>query len=166
MSTPTSKMEFRQAMRTLVSTVTVISAAGNNRRQAMTATSVGSLSLDPPAIYVSVNQATGLHDLLVQGFPFCLNVLSAEQQAVADACSRPPTGDQRFKIDRWSLRDGTPYLTSAACNIFCELGPSMDYATHTLFVGQVSAVVVNERSGVLLYGGGQYLTGSAVNRLI
>lgn len=156
MNTLTSQQDFRQAMRSLVSTVTVISAAGDDRRQAMTATSVGSLSLEPPALYVSVNRITGLHDLLVRGAPFCLNVLNAGQQPVADACSRPPTGDHRFNIGQWAVQDQTPYLADAVCNVFCTVGPSMDYATHTLFVGEVSRILINAETPVLLYGEGKY----------
>ena len=50
------KKSYINAMRGVTSTVSIISAKSDGERHAMTATSVTSLSLDPPAMLVCVNK--------------------------------------------------------------------------------------------------------------
>ena len=56
------KREFLETMRGITSTVTVISAKNNSLQQAMTATSVASLSLEPPAMLVCINHEASIHE--------------------------------------------------------------------------------------------------------
>jgi flavin reductase (DIM6/NTAB) family NADH-FMN oxidoreductase RutF len=53
--------DFRKAMRTLASAVSIVSTAHDDRRFGMTATAVCSLSMQPPTLLVCVNQSTSLH---------------------------------------------------------------------------------------------------------
>ena len=52
---------FIQAMRGIAATVSVISSRDNLDKQAMTATSVASLSLEPPSMLVCVNKESSIH---------------------------------------------------------------------------------------------------------
>ena len=56
--------DFLIAMRSITSTVNVISAKLNHERHAMTATSVTSLSLSPPAMIICVNKEASIHNIL------------------------------------------------------------------------------------------------------
>ena len=67
---------FLTSMRGVTSTVTVISAYTNQERHAMTATSVTSLSLNPPSMLVCVNKEASIHKILGKGSSFCINILS------------------------------------------------------------------------------------------
>ena len=58
------KNEFIQAMRGITSTVTVVSAKNGSDQQAMTATSVASLSLEPPSMLVCINHEASIHQVL------------------------------------------------------------------------------------------------------
>ena len=71
--------DFRKAMRTLASAVTIVSTAHNDRRFGMTATAVCSLSIQPPTLLVCVNQSTSLHHPLLSAGRFCINILHADQ---------------------------------------------------------------------------------------
>ena len=55
------KKNFLNSMRGITSTVNVISATDEGHRHAMTATSVTSLSLDPPSMLVCINKDASLH---------------------------------------------------------------------------------------------------------
>src|SRR6516164_620566 len=66
--------DFRKAMRTLASAVSIVSTAYDNRRFGMTATAVCSLSMQPPTILVCVNQLTSLHHPLLSAGRFCINI--------------------------------------------------------------------------------------------
>ena len=46
----------------------------------MTATSVTSLSLNPPSMLVCVNKEASIHKILDKGSSFCINVLSNSQK--------------------------------------------------------------------------------------
>ena len=81
------KKEFLQAMRGITSTVTVVSAKDGKNKQAMTATSVTSLSLDPPTMLVCINHEASIHELINEGLGFCINILSLGQKNLADICS-------------------------------------------------------------------------------
>jgi len=69
-----AKKEFLQAMRGIISTVTVVSAKNGENKQAMTATSVASLSLDPPSMLVCINREASIHEVMKEGLGFCINI--------------------------------------------------------------------------------------------
>ena len=68
------KKSYINAMRSVTSTVSIISAKEDGERHAMTATSVTSLSLDPPAMLVCVNKDASIHNIINYG-PVIDNVM-------------------------------------------------------------------------------------------
>lgn len=146
------------AMRGLASSVTVISAADRQgSRNAMTATSPTSLSMDPPAMLVCVSRTTSFHPLLAQGRDFCINILRREQQAIAQLCSSRAKGEDRFAEGNWSAgRSGTPYLTDAQAAIICQVDRLVPYGTHDIVIGNVLEVHLTEPSDPLIYAQGGY----------
>jgi len=79
--------EFLRAMRGITSTVTVVSAKDGENKHAMTATSVVSLSLDPPTMLVCINHEASIHNVMKKGLGFCINILSVGQEDLANICS-------------------------------------------------------------------------------
>ena len=62
------KEQFLNAMRFLASSVSVVAAKDSNGKlYAMTASSVTSLTVEPPAILVCVNKGASIHDVLTPG---------------------------------------------------------------------------------------------------
>ena len=57
---------FRDAMRRMASTVTIITATDFGRHHGMTVTAVTSVSMDPPSLLVCLNNRTRLHDIMGQ----------------------------------------------------------------------------------------------------
>ena len=55
---------FREAMRRLAGTVTVVTVDNNGERHGTTATAVTSLSMSPPSLLVCFNRDSRLHGLL------------------------------------------------------------------------------------------------------
>jgi hypothetical protein len=80
--------DFRKAMRTLASAVSIVSTAYDNRRFGMTATAVCSLSMQPPTLLVCINQSTSLHHPLLSAGRFCINILHADQDELARTFGR------------------------------------------------------------------------------
>ena len=133
--------QMRLAMRRLaasVSIVTTIDAQGQHR--AMTATSVTSLSLDPPALLVCVNRWAEVYSPLKHGQAFCVTILNHEQQALAEQCSRNTVAPETLTVSPWALTaGGLAYLPEAQAALVCHNDRSIDYGTHGVFIGPNTA---------------------------
>lgn len=156
MSLHTLQEDFTDAMRLYTATVNVISTQHLGLKQAMTATSVASLSLEPPSMLVSVNKEASIHDILGKDRPFCVNVLSAKQEDLAVLCSSEEE-EERFGKGNWSFYKDIPYNSDSVVNIFCDCFDSFSQNTHTVFFGEVTKVIKSEDSVPLLYRDGRYI---------
>jgi len=150
--------EFKRAMRRLASTVTIISTADvNGNRHGMTATAVSSLAMDPPSLLICVNHSASIHGPLVGRGRFCVNVLTTEHEDLVSAFSGRLKGDARFEVGQWRNEGegGMPYLEGAQCNLFCEVETVVPYATHSIVIGRVDAVRVEEGIRPLIFADGK-----------
>ena len=76
--------DFRGAMRQLTGGVSVITAGHGSDISGMTVTSVSSLSVDPPALIVSINRSASSWPLLKRYGCFGVNTLTADQIDIAE----------------------------------------------------------------------------------
>ena len=151
------KEQFLIAMRFLASSVSVISAkdsAGN--LYAMTASSVTSLTMDPPSILVCVNNGASIHDTLVQEKVFCINILKKSQQEISNLCSSKKLESQRFKNDFWDVSN-TPFLKNSQSNIFCIVDETISYHSHKIVIASVLKANSAKEFNTLMYADGGYL---------
>ena len=148
---------FLNILRTQAQTVYVISSGNSDSKEAMTVSSVASLSADPPRMLVCINKSAAMHDFLKSSQSFCLNLLSNEQQHVADICSNSEKINERFSNDTWLNKDNTPYLENAQSNLFCRLEEIMEDTTHSIFIGEVQYLIHNESFKPLVYQEGKYV---------
>lgn len=149
-------VEFKSGMRYLASAVTIIATECDGARAGMTATAVSSLTADPPMLLVCVNKNATSHEPICRSGRFSINVLSADDLAVAQ---RFATGDMtsRFQVGRWAaLRSGGLTLESALVTFDCMLKQSIPIETHSIFIGQVAEVIVRPERSPLAYVDGQY----------
>jgi flavin reductase (DIM6/NTAB) family NADH-FMN oxidoreductase RutF len=151
------KQNFLISMRGITSTVNVISAATKGQRHAMTATSVTSLSLDPPSMLVCINKDASLHKVLLDNPNFCINVLSSLQKELAEVCSNGEEGESRFASESWKDQGPYVYNKDALSNIFCTKTNQVNHTSHTIFIGTVDKVMNYPNLKPLLYGSGEYL---------
>ena len=148
---------FLTSMRGVTSTVTVISACSNKERHAMTATSVTSLSLNPPSMLVCVNKEASIHKILDKGSCFCINVLSNSQKQLAEICSNSDEGESRFQNNSWKKEENFIFNEDSRSNILCECINTIDHTSHTIYIGKVIKVFNDETKKSLLYGAGNYI---------
>ncbi len=149
--------EFLRAMRGITSTVTVLSAKDGSSKEAMTATSVASLSLDPPTMLVCINHEATIHNILKEGLGFCINILSVGQEGLADICSIKGKEEQRFLEGNWSEFEGIPYNEESQSNMFCKCIKTIEHTTHTIYLGEITKVLNQNNFNPLLYKDGNYL---------
>lgn len=156
-STEALRNSFRSAMRGLAATVTIISTRDELGRFGMTATSVTSVSVEPPSLLVSVNREASIHDPLAAGGAFCVNVLGRGHEDHCFAFSGRKEGEERFDGGAWADENGLPFLRDARANLFCAVDATLPYATHTIFIGRVKQVVTREGVSPLVYLDGDFV---------
>jgi flavin reductase (DIM6/NTAB) family NADH-FMN oxidoreductase RutF len=151
--------EFRAAMRELAGAVSVISAGQGERRAGFVATSVSSLSAEPPTLIVCVNRASSSWPILREATSFGVNVLSASHRELAHrfAGRTGAEGAARYEGARWTaLRTGAPLLTDALASFDCAVEEIIERHTHAIIIGRVEAVRRNGGGGALVYWRGDY----------
>lgn len=149
---------LKTGMRRLVSGVSVITATSpDGDMQAMTASSVTSVSAEPPSLLVCVNRETRFAPLLAQGLQMAVNVLSSSQQALSEVCANPAEAARRFDSTQWRFDQAAPYLDGAEAVFFTQVDCIYTYGTHHIVVARVQAVQVSPGSlSPLLYADGSY----------
>jgi len=148
--------QFKAAMRRLASGVGLITTASGGRRFGMTATALCSLCIEPPALAICINQSASMYDHLVARGAFCVNLLRECQAELCRSFSAA-SSEERFQFGSWREdEDGLPYLSDGQANIFCRVGPTMAFASHTMFVGEVVKIMVDDAIAPLVYLDGRY----------
>lgn len=135
---PVSDAEFRAAMSGMASSVHVVAARRGDERVGRTATSVLSLSAQPPAILVSIDIVSRLADLIAKTGSFSLSMLAEGQTAIADAFAGQVAQELRFSQNDWvDWPSGQPRLLGAVTALDCEVIGAMETGTHVLFAGAI-----------------------------
>jgi flavin reductase (DIM6/NTAB) family NADH-FMN oxidoreductase RutF len=149
---------LRNAMRRLASGVAIISAQGPDGPMGLAATSITSLSLDPPSMLVCINKSASLHAHLSVGCRLCVNLLSANQRDVAAAFGGAVARELRFTVGTWEPDGhGVFRLDEAQANISCAVDELINYGTHTIVIAKVDGVRIMGEVGPLIYQDGRYL---------
>lgn len=94
---------FKNAMRHLASAVSVVTTGRGEQRTGFTASSVTSLSMEPPTLLVCLNRQSSAAPVLLEHGAFCINVLAKDQVDLADAFAGR---DGRRGAARYRMRDG------------------------------------------------------------
>jgi flavin reductase (DIM6/NTAB) family NADH-FMN oxidoreductase RutF len=86
------------------------------------------------------------HRLIQQGGSFTVNLWSSDDTRVFVKFSKPATRDGST-LNGWEVRpatSGAPVFADAIAWLDCEVRHELDLGTHTLFVGEVVEVEVND----------------------
>ena len=147
---------FRLAMRRYIYSVSIMSNKDNaDNPNAITVSSVTSISMDPPSLLICINKSSRIHDSIKLGSKFCINLLNKEQEDLSNICSDEEMYDQRFKDKNWNL-ENIPFLKNAQANIFCKVDKLTSYHTHTIVIGLVEDANYADEISTLTYVDGKY----------
>lgn len=152
--------DFRRAMRHLAGGVSVITVGRGKEIAGMTVTSVSSLSVDPPALIVSINRESSSWPLLKRYGFFGVNILTADQLDIAERFGGKDRlkGADRFAGAQWITRaSGVPLLAGALAAIDCEVEDVVERHSHAIVIGRVLDMQVSSRTAALAYWQGQYV---------
>ena len=146
--------QFRQLLGSFATGVTVLTTrAPDGRPIGMTASSVASVSLDPPLLLVSVDRHHEMHEAMQAARHFVVNVLAADQEAVSRRFAG--TDENRFDGIRYhTSTQGIPVLDGVLGSIECLKQAAFPGGDHTVFFGLVVGGGVSDRRPLLYYRGG------------
>ena len=147
---------FRKAMRSYVYSVSILSNVSENKEyNAITVSSVTSISMDPPSLLICINKSSRIHNTLKIGTKFCINLLNKNQEGLSNICSDEDSYEDRFKDENWNI-ESVPFLKNAQANIFCKVDKLTSYHTHTIVVGLVMDANYSNDISTLTYVDGEY----------
>ncbi|GGF89958.1 oxidoreductase [Azorhizobium oxalatiphilum] len=154
-----ASLAFRAGMRKLAGAVSVLTVGQGEARTGLTATSVTSLSVEPPTLIICVNRAASAHNVLLAERRFGINVLATGHRALADrfAGRNGEKGPARYAGADWTtLETGAPVLADALASFDCELDEAIERHSHLIVLGRVVAARVADDAAPLLYWSGAY----------
>jgi len=118
----------------------------------LTINSFSSLSLDPPLILWSLRKQSPLAGSFAEGQAFTVNVLSADQPAMARQFATPR--DDRFEGVAWCTGPGgTPHLEGVAAAFDCRVWARHSAGDHELLIGHVDHFVATPAAPLLYVRG-------------
>jgi len=127
----TDTRRLRSCLGRFATGVVVVSFDSPDGPRGITVNSFTSVSMDPPLVLVSVAKRAASHDLL-RDAPFCVNVLGAEQEAIARQFAGARVGPAV-----WVADETTPRLGGVLAHLACLPWRDYDGGDHTLFLGEV-----------------------------
>jgi len=158
--------DFRYAMRRLAATVTLVTTSdADGQRYGMLATSVTSVTMEPPMLLVCVSRTAHVHAALMARKRMCINVLLDEQAELVQTFSSSLPHDERFANANCQNHTAfdLPYLRDAQALFFCEVDQVVEAGTHSVVLARVleSRAIDAVRPMVYVDGRMSHLPGSA-----
>jgi flavin reductase (DIM6/NTAB) family NADH-FMN oxidoreductase RutF len=150
---PFDARHFRNALSQFATGVAVITTrADDGKFVGLTATSFNSVSLGPPLVLWSLAQRASSLPLFTKNSHYVINVLSADQVALADRFSRRI--DNRFDGVEYELSaTGLPILKGVAAWFECSNRSRYPEGDHVIFVGEVEHCDVHPQTALVFHGG-------------
>jgi flavin reductase (DIM6/NTAB) family NADH-FMN oxidoreductase RutF len=154
-SSPIDPRDFRNALGTYATGVTIITAAGpDGKPYGLTCNSFASVSLNPPLVLWSLVVYSSSLTVFQNASHFTVNVLGASQQDLANRFAK--SSDDKFAGLDWSPGLGNaPVLVESVANFQCRSVNRYYGGDHMIFLGAVEAYSYN-RDEPLLFARGTY----------
>lgn len=142
--------QFRSAMGKFATGVTVIATEENGEVHGMTANAFMSVSLDPKLIVISIGEKAKILNKIKQSKIFSVNILAADQQELSMIFAGQLKEHRAVEFHRL---DGKPVLPGAVAQIACEVSAEHVEGDHTLFIGKVTDIHLEDAEPLVFYSG-------------
>ena len=151
---PIDPRDFRNALGTYATGVTIITAAGFDKKPyGLTCNSFASVSLNPPLVLWSLVVYSSSLSVFQNASHFAVNVLGATQQALANRFAK--SSEDKFVGIEWMPGLGNaPLLTESVANFQCRSVNRYYGGDHVIFLGAVEAYSYNRKEPLLFARGG------------
>ncbi len=151
---PPSPDQLREAFSRHAAAVSVVASADAGVYRGLTATSLVTVSLDPPLLLVSVDALTATSDMIEASGGFSVSLLGREQEFLAErfAGTAPPAPPRWDQIPHVLTSGGRPVLRGALAWFDCAREDRYEVADHLLFLGRVLEVGVGSGDPLVWWG--------------
>ena len=141
--------------------VTVVTALGAEGPSGLTANAVLSLSLDPPLMLAALDRGSRTLRAVEQAGRFGVNVLAADQAALARSFATKVEMHEKWDGVAWSERDGIPALDGTVVWVACDLLDVLSGGDHVILTGGVLDVAAGDGDPLVFYQGSYMGLGEA-----
>lgn len=153
---PLDQREFRNALGSFATGVTVITAVGpRGTLIGNTASSFNSVSLDPPLILWSLGRHAHSLKAYLSTDHFAVNVLREGQEDLSTRFAKA-LGNKWDGIDYETWETGCPILPNALAVFECKIAHTYVGGDHVIFVGEVINADFDKAGRPLLFYQGAY----------
>src|SRR6266852_6014071 len=149
-----SSEQFRDAMAHLPAGVVVISARIDDEYRGLTASSLVSISLDPPLVLVGLERESATRAAVLETKAFNVSVLTRAQEFIADRfAGRAPAVDWRT-LRHHLGNNGIPLLDGCAAWLECRVTQSHPAGDHDIVIGEVESAEIGAGDPLTLWDRG------------
>ncbi|MCB1356656.1 MAG: flavin reductase [Maritimibacter sp.] len=132
---------FREGMSRMGAAVNLITTDGPAGKHGLVASAVCSVTDAPPTLLVCINRKSFVHDLFLQNFHICVNVLASQHQELCNTFARYVEGVDRWARGSWiTLATGCPVLEDANVAFDCRIGSVIEQGSHSVMFCEVRGV--------------------------
>jgi len=145
--------EFKAALSRFASGVTVVTtrdAAG--KLHGLTVSAFCSVSLDPPLVLVCIEKATASHYAFAESGEFTASILSESQAGLSEHFATE-LANKFDEIATMETSNGLPAIHDASAVLECSIRFMHDGGDHTIFVGEVEKVSINDHAPLVYFRG-------------
>jgi flavin reductase (DIM6/NTAB) family NADH-FMN oxidoreductase RutF len=145
--------QFRNAMGKFATGVTVILTEVEGEPHGMTANAFMSVSLTPKLVVVSIGENARILSKIKESQKFTVNILAADQQEISMIFAGQIKDNREVAFDRLG---GQPVVPGAIVQVSCEVSAEHVEGDHTLFIGKVTDIHLEDDSDPLIFFSGRY----------
>ncbi|PFO08685.1 flavin reductase [Bacillus sp. AFS076308] len=139
---------FRDAMGKFATGVTVLLTEDEGETHGMTANGFMSVSLDPKLVLISIGHRAKFLEKVSQSKKYTVNILAEDQEHY----SRHFAGKPGEAVEFETLAE-LPVLKGAITQIACEVVSEHVEGDHTLFIGKVIDLRLEDKDPLLFFSG-------------
>ncbi|RFU64942.1 flavin reductase family protein [Peribacillus glennii] len=141
---------FRNAMGKFATGVTVISTFVDGEEHGMTANAFMSVSLNPKLVLISIGEKARMLDKINEAGTFAVNILSEEQKEYSMYFAGQIKEQRNIEF---GTLNGMPVIKDALANIVCKVHSKHIAGDHTLFIGEVTELVLRDGAPLTFFEG-------------
>lgn len=142
--------DFREAMAHVSAPVTIVTTTVDGEPHGSTVSAFASLSVTPPMVLVALDNRGALVGQVREAGRLAVNVLAADQSALAIRFATRGLQDRFAGID-WAFDDGLPRLAGTSAFLRCDRVTFEPGGDHTVLLATVAAAESSDVDALTYY---------------
>ncbi len=149
------QQDFKDALASWASGVSVVACRSKEGLvYGLTVSAFSSVSVDPPLVFVCLNNGNRLPSMISYAGGFTISILARDQEATSNhfaSRGREPSPELHPEHPGESTGAGRPVLAGALAWLCCDVEQQVTAGTHSIVVGRVVEAKTAEGKNPLMY---------------